>query len=416
MRERVVIVGSSVAGIRTGQALRGGGFDGDIVVIGAEEVDPYDKPPLSKEFLTGQKSVAQFALLDGGGWAGSGLKPLLGNRATALDCDAKLVTLDSGQRVGYDRLVIATGARPRRLIDTAGNPVGHTIRGLDDSQALKSAMQRGGRIVVIGGGFIGCEVASTARQLGCEATIVNSGSLPLAAVVGTEVGALLGELHSESGTTVVTGVKVDTVHRLGDDGARVVLSNGRVLDADILVAGIGVTPNTEWLSGSAVVVEDGVRTDEFCRALGTDDVYAVGDVANWHDVIAGRPRRVGHWTNAVDQAELVAHNIIRAEQPREYQAAPYFWSDQYGHKIQMIGQITPTDTVEMRHVEGSGRPCWAAVFSRQQRLVAAATFGWPRAMAVLRRLWLQHADAEDAMAELDALAEKTRGPVVAATK
>lgn len=414
MRERVVIVGSSVGGIRTGQALRSGGFDGDIVVIGAEEVDPYDKPPLSKEFLTGQKSVAQFSLLDESGWEGAGLEPLLGNRATALDCVAKRVTLDSGQRVRYDRLVIATGARPRRLIDATGSPVGHTIRDLDDSKALKSAMQRGGHTVVIGGGFIGCEVASTARQLGCEATIVNGRAAPLGAVVGTRAAALLSDLHSEAGAAVVTGAKVDTVRRLGDGGARIALSNGHVLDADILVVGIGVTPNTEWLAGSAVAVEDGVRTDEYCRVPGSDGIYAVGDVANWHDVIAGRPRRVGHWTNAVDQAELVAHNIIRPEQPREYRAAPYFWSDQYGSKIQMIGHIAPTDAVEIRHVEGSGRPCWAAAFSREHRLVAAVTLGWPRAMAVLRRLWLQRADAKGAVAELDGLVEKYSGPVVAA--
>jgi NADPH-dependent 2,4-dienoyl-CoA reductase/sulfur reductase-like enzyme len=415
MRERVVIVGSSVGGIRTGQALRGGGFDGDILVIGAEEADPYDKPPLSKEFLTGQKSVAQFRLLGGDGWEGSGLEALLGNRAIALDCVAKQVTLDSGQQVCYDKLVIATGARPRRLVDSAGNPVGHTIRSLDDSQALKSAMQRGGHVVIVGGGFIGCEVASAARQTGCEATIINSQTVPFAAAFGIEVGALLGGLHAESGTSVLTGAGVDTVHRRGEDGARIVLSNGRVLDADILVAGIGVTPNTEWLANSGVALEDGVRTDEFCRALGTGDVYAIGDVANWHDLTSDRPRRVGHWTNAVEQAELVAHNIIRAEKLREYRAAPYFWSDQYGSKIQMIGHIAATDTVEMSHVEGLGRQCWAAVFSRHHRLVAAVTHGWPRAMAVLRRLWLQGADAEDTMAQLDALAEKTRGPVVVAT-
>lgn len=414
MPERVVIVGSSVGGIRTGQALRAGGFDGDIVVIGAEDVAPYDKPPLSKEFLSGQKSVTQFALLPRDGWEGAGLEPVLGHRATVLDCDAKHVTLESGDRIGYDRLVIATGARPRQLTDTAGNPVGHTVRDLDDSAALKSAMERGGHVVVIGGGFISCEVASTARQLGCAATIVTAVAVPLEAAVGHEVGGLLSSLHSEAGTTVLAGATVDAVHRRGDAGARVVLADGRVLDANVLVAGIGVTPNTEWLAGSGVTLEDGVRTDEFCRVLGMNDIYAVGDVANWHDVSTGQPRRVGHWTNAVDQAALVAYNIIHTDQPRKYQPAPYFWSDQYGSKIQMIGHIAPADTVDIRHFEVSGRPCWAAVFSRQDRLAAAVTFGWPRAMAVLRRLWLQRADVSDALAELQVLTEKATGPTVAA--
>jgi 3-phenylpropionate/trans-cinnamate dioxygenase ferredoxin reductase component len=416
MRERVVIVGSSVAGIRTGQALRAGGFDGDIVVIGAEDADPYDKPPLSKEFLTGQKSATQFALLDGDGWEGSGLEPVLGHPATALDCAAKHVTLDSGRRIDYDRLVIATGARARCLTDTAGDPVGHTIRDLSDSQALKSALQGGGHVVIIGGGFIGCEVASTARHLGCAATIVDVAAVPLADAVGTTAGRLLGALHTDGGTTVLADARVDSVQPDGDGGARVALHDGRVLEADILVAGIGVMPNTEWLADSGVVLDNGVRTDEFCRVLGANDVYAVGDVANWHDVSIQSPRRVGHWTNAVDQANNVAHNIIHPDQPREYHAAPYFWSDQYGSKIQMVGHAAPTDAVEIREFEVSGRRCWAAVFSRQSRITAAITLGWPRAMAALRRLWLQHADARDALTELQALAERSAQPKVAAPR
>ncbi len=279
--ERGVVVGSSIGGIRTGQALRAGGFDGDIVVVGAEDVDPYDKPPLSKEFLTDEKSASQIRLLDDAGWAGAGLRPVLGHPATGLDTEAREVTLGSGQRIGYDRLVIATGARPRRLTDTAGNPIGHTVRDLDDSQALKSAMQRGGHVVVIGGGFIGCEVAATARQLGCAATVVDTAPVPLARSVGIAVGRLLAAAHAEAGATLLADATVGAVDPHGPDGARVTLTDGRVLDADVLVAGIGVIPNTEWLAGSAVTLDDGVRTDEFCRVLGATDVYANGDELNW---------------------------------------------------------------------------------------------------------------------------------------
>jgi NADPH-dependent 2,4-dienoyl-CoA reductase/sulfur reductase-like enzyme len=403
MSERVVVVGSSIGGIRTGQALRAGGFDGDIVVVGAEDVDPYDKPPLSKDFLSGAKSASQIRLLDDAGWAGAGFTPVLGHPATGLDTESREVTLGSGQRIGYDRLVIATGARPRRLSDTAGDPTGHTVRDLEDSQALHSAMRRGGHVVVIGGGFIGCEVAVTARQLGCAATIVDTAPVPLARAVGVEFGRLIAAAHAEAGTTMLTDAVVDTVRPHGPDGARVTLTDGRVLNADVLVAGIGVTPNSEWLASSAVRLDDGVRTDEFCRVLGAADVYAIGDVANWYDISAARPRRVGHWTNAVDQANIVAHNIVHPDEPREYRAAPYFWSDQYGRKIQMVGHAGPTHAVEVREFEVAGRRAWAAVFSRQGRLTAAVTLGWPRAMAVLRRMWLQQAGADAALAELEAL-------------
>ncbi|MGH7290118.1 MAG: NAD(P)/FAD-dependent oxidoreductase, partial [Myxococcota bacterium] len=271
MSERVVVVGSSIGGIRTGQALRAGGFDGDIVVVGAEDVDPYDKPPLSKDFLTGAKSASQIRLLDDAGWAGAGFTPVLGHPATGLDTESRQVTLGSGQRIGYDRLVIATGARPRRLCDTAGEPTGHTVRDLQDSKALHSAMQRGGHVVVVGGGFIGCEVAATARQLGCAATIVDTAPVPLARAVGVEVGRVLAATHAEAGTTLLADAAVDAVQPHGPDGARLTLTDGRVLDADVLVAGIGVAPNTEWLVGSAVTLDDGVRTDQFCRVLGATD-------------------------------------------------------------------------------------------------------------------------------------------------
>jgi 3-phenylpropionate/trans-cinnamate dioxygenase ferredoxin reductase subunit len=415
MSERIVIVGSSIGGIRTGQALRAGGFDGDIAVIGAEDVDPYDKPPLSKEFLIGEKTASQIRLLDDAGWVGAGLSPLLGQPATGLDTNTREVTLRSGERIGYDRLVIATGARPRRLADTAGNPIGHTVRDLDDSQALQSAMRRGGHVVVIGGGFIGCEVAATASEFGCTVTIVDTAPAPLARVLGTEIARVIAAAHAEAGTTVHSDAVVDSVHRHGADGARVTLTDGHVLDADVLVAGIGVTPNSEWLADSAAALDNGVRTDEYCRVRGTTDVYALGDVANWYDVSVGRPRRVGHWTNAVDQANIVAHNIIKPEEPWEYHAAPYFWSDQYGRKIQMVGHGAPTDTVEVREFEVSGRRLWAAVFSRHGLLSAAVTLGWPRGMAVLRRIWLQRGGAEEALAELDAAAAKATRPSVAAT-
>jgi NADPH-dependent 2,4-dienoyl-CoA reductase/sulfur reductase-like enzyme len=402
MRDRVVVVGSSLAGIRTGQALRAAGFDGEIAVVGAEDVAPYDKPPLSKDFLDGRKEPADFALL-GDGWEPDGLTPVLGRAAVGLDCGSRHVVLDGGERLDYGRLVIATGGRPRRLTGADGRPVGHTVRDLTDGGALRTAVRCGGHVVVIGGGFIGCEVAATARRLGCAVTIVDTAATPMAHAVGATVGELLARRHAEEGTTLLAGATVASLTALDNERTLVSLTDGRVLEAEVLVNGIGIVPATEWLAGSPVTLDDGVRTDEFCRALGAPDVHALGDVARWHDLATGRPRRVGHWTNAVDQANVVAHNILHPHAPRAHRAAPYFWSDQYGHKIQMIGHVAPADRPELYEVDTAGGSRPAAVFVGDGRLTAAVTVGWPRGMATLRRLWTSGAAPGEVRAELDAL-------------
>ena len=404
--DRVVIVGTSVAGVRAAQALRAGGYGGEVILIGAESVDPYDKPPLSKDFLAGEKDEADIALLGRKGWAGEDLVPMLGRAAASLDPARKSVVLDDGERIAYDAVVVATGARARELVRANGTIAAGSIRTLDDSRRLRTLMARGGPVVVVGGGFVGAEAAATARQLGCETTIVEALPVPFARVLGPRVGELIAALHADNGVTVRVGTAVEGVDQLGEDRHRVRLADGSALEASVVVAGIGVIPNTDWLTGSGLSLDDGVVTDEYCRAKGVDGVHAIGDVARWWHPSSGEYRRVEHWTNAVDQANLVAHNILHPSERRAYAPAPYFWSDQHGTKLQMVGDVSPGETVEVHDFPVPTGVHRVAIYSSGGRMTAAVTLGWPRAMASLRRLWSQQTPVAAALAELEMLAAK----------
>lgn len=401
--DRVVVVGSSVAGIRAAQALRAGGYAGELIVAGAERAAPYDKPPLSKELLTGQRGPGDIGLLP----AGADFELRLGRPATALDTARKRVILDGGEPVGYDAAVIATGVRARRL-PGAEPGLARPLRDLGDAVALRARLATGEPAVVIGGGFIGAEVAAAAVAAGCPVTIAEALPAPFSRVLGAEVGALVARLHAAHGVTVLSGAAVSGVTRLPDGGALVRLAGGRVLEAGTVVAGTGCTPNTEWLAGSGVPLDDGVLTDEHCAVPGAPGLYAIGDVARCHDPAAGTSRRVEHWTSAVEQANLVAQQILRpggpADGPRTAAGAPYFWSDQYGVKIQMTGQAAPGDDVEMLRCATPSGDRHVALYSRDGRLTAAVTFGWPRASIAVRRAWQHGTPAEAARAAIAALA------------
>jgi NADPH-dependent 2,4-dienoyl-CoA reductase/sulfur reductase-like enzyme len=409
--ERVVVVGSSVGGIRTGQALRAGGFGGEVVVIGSEDVAPYDKPPLSKQLLTGEQTPSDIALLGAGGWEGDGLTPVLGRSATALDPAAKQVVLADGERVPYDAVVIATGARPRRITAGADGLV-RTVRELRDSAAIREQFSGGGPVVVVGSGFIGAEVASSARRAGAPTTLLEALPEPFARVLGPQMGAHIARLHADAGVSVLGGAAVERVERLADGTGAVHLAGGRALEAASVVVGIGVVPNTEWLEGSGVPLDRGVLTDERCRVAGVPDVYAIGDVARWFDVRSGQHRLVEHWTNAVEQANLVAHNLLHPDDPQVHEKAPYFWSDQHGVKIQMVGRISPEDDVALLRYATSTGDRDVAVYSRAGRFTAAVVLGWPRAVVACRRAWEHGAGADDVLERLAALG--TRVPHVPA--
>jgi 3-phenylpropionate/trans-cinnamate dioxygenase ferredoxin reductase subunit len=336
MTERVVIVGASVGGVRTAAQLRAAGFAGEMVLVGPEAADPYDRPPLSKQVLRGSWTPERASLGDPAHQWGAKVHTA---SAVGLDPARRKVELDSGETLSYDRLVIATGAAARQL---PGPPLAgvHVLRTMRDCLALRADLARGGPLVVIGGGFIGAEVASTARALGLRVTIVEGLPTPMARVLGEETGRMLTLLHTAHGVRVRCGVAVAGLggtSRVED----VVLSDGRRLPADVVAVGIGVTPNTSWLDGSGLEIRDGVMVDQFLAANEDRSVYAVGDVARWYDARLRRHVRVEHWTNATEQARTVADNILRPEEPIAHTALPYFWSDQHGAKIQLVGHVDP---------------------------------------------------------------------------
>ena len=368
------MVGASLAGLSAARSLRKQGYDGRLVVIGDELHRPYDRPPLSKEFLAGTHAEAELALeVDG---EDLGAEWLLGTRAVGLDHGGRVVRLTDGREVRADGVVIATGAAARTLPGSEGLAGVHTLRTLDDARALRDELALGGRLVVIGGGFIGAEVASTARALGLDVTIVEAAPTPLAGPLGESMGALVSALHADHGVRLSCGVGVK-----GLSGERrvdaVLLEDGRSIPADIVVVGVGARPNVEWLEGSGIDLDNGVK----CGADGRTSlagVVAVGDCANWYDPRAGHHRRVEHWTGARERpdaavATLLAGGAVEPGVPRP----PYFWSDQYGVKIQFAGHAAGADSVTVEAGTADDRDV-LAVYRRAGHPVAVLGMNQPR--------------------------------------
>lgn len=331
----IVIAGASLAGLRSAEALRRKGFAGRITLIGNESVPPYNRPPLSKQILTGKMAPDALSLpcdatLDAE-W-------ILGRSAVGLDLANRLVTLDDGASVPFDGLIVATGVKPRRpAVPGAGLPGVHVLRTLDDAVALKEDLRPGSHLVVAGAGFIGCEVAASARQLGVEVTIVDPAKGLMARVLAPELGAVFHAIHAERGVRFALGRSVAAIEGT-TRVAGICLDDGSRIAADAVVFGIGSLPSTEWLQGSGLLLDNGVVCDPFCLAIGGGGrVAAAGDVAVWDNL--GHPRgalRIEHWSNAVDQAEAAAGNLID-DAKTAYTPLPSLWSDQYEYKLQGLG-------------------------------------------------------------------------------
>nr|WP_205843632.1 FAD-dependent oxidoreductase [Nakamurella deserti] len=373
----VVVVGASLAGHATARALRHQGFTGRLTLIGAEPHRPYDRPPLSKDFLTGALTEDDLALE--GTDENLDAEWLLGRRATALDADDRTVTLDDGSRVSGDAVVVATGSTARRL---PGTPPGVlTLRTLDDAVALRAALQPGARMVVIGAGFIGSEVAATAAARGLDVTVVEAGATPLAGPLGAWVGAAVAGLHARHGVRLLCGVPVAGF--TGTDRVDgVTLTDGTHLPADVVVAGVGAAPAVDWLAGSGLDLSNGL----VCSALGATaapGVYGVGDCAAWHDTVRGTPFRVEHWTDSRDRPVALATAMLAGPSPAALRA-PYFWSDQYGVRIQFAGRRRgdETVTVEAGSTEGADL---LAVYRRDGDVVAVLGMNQPKLFTRIRR-------------------------------
>ena len=390
----VTIVGASLAGLNAAEALRRDGFEGPVTLIGAENRLPYDRPPLSKQVLAGDWEPERAALTDSEELEEDEIEARLGLRATALDLDARELTLHTGETVAFDGLVIATGARCRTMPGTEGLGGVHVLRSLDDCLGLRADLEAvPQRVVVVGAGFIGAEVAATARGRGLEVTVVEALPTPLSRVLGDEMGRVCAEVHRDHGVDLRTSVGVDRIE--GDRRVeRVVLSDGTIVDADVVVVGIGVIPNTEWLQGSGVQVDDGVICDASC--LVAERVTAAGDVARWPNQLFGESMRVEHWDNAASQGAHAARRLLGAE-VGPFTPVPWFWSDQYDRKIQLAGRVRPDD--EVRVVNGSvGERRFAAIYGRAGRIVGVLGFNRPRHVMRYRALIEQGASFDEALA------------------
>ncbi|MFL0278289.1 NAD(P)/FAD-dependent oxidoreductase [Mycobacterium sp. SMC-19] len=371
----VVIVGAGLAAVRTAEQLRRNDFGGPITIVGAEEHPPYDRPPLSKQMLRGE--VDDVALKPAGFYEDNGIGLRLGCPAVAVDAAAHTVTLADGQVLGYDHLVLATGLVPNRIAAFGDLDGICVLRSLDDCVALQRRAADARRAVVIGAGFIGCEVAASLRGLGVQVTLVEPQPAPLAGVLGEQAGALIARLHHDEGVDVRTGVTVEAVLG-GDDVESVTLSDGSVIEADLVVVGVGSRPAIDWLTGSDVDVADGVVCDAVGRTS-APDVWAIGDVASWRDA-TGAQIRVEHWSNVADQAKILVAAMLNSEAVVS-PGVPYFWSDQYGVKIQCLGRPRAGDTVHL--VSDDGRR-FLAYYERDGVLVAVVGAGVPEKVRTAR--------------------------------
>ncbi|MEX5303919.1 NAD(P)/FAD-dependent oxidoreductase [Kocuria sabuli] len=357
--ESLVIVGASLAGLSAARAARSLGFGGRVVIIGDELQRPYDRPPLSKDFLAGRIEIEDLALetdtdaLDAE-W-------ILGTRAVSFDPLTRLVHLEDGAAVHADALVIATGASPRSLPPIAGAENVVTLRTIADAQKLRELVRRGGRMVVIGAGFIGAEVASTAHALGMEVTVVEKSPTPLCGPLGTQLGAVVAGLHERAGVELICGADITDFDLTDGSVSAVHLADGRVLPTDVVVVGIGAVPNTAWLESSGIELGNGV----VCDAVGATNlpgVVAVGDCAAWWDAATGRHHRVEHWTGAAQRPGVAVSALLGAD-PATLPAVkpPYFWSDQYGTRLQFAGDASRSDRVVYEH-GGPGEDSLLAVY------------------------------------------------------
>ncbi|MEN4477875.1 FAD/NAD(P)-binding oxidoreductase [Mycolicibacterium cosmeticum] len=365
----IVIVGGGLAAARTAEQLRRAEYSGPITIVSDETHLPYDRPPLSKEVLRNPEH--DVVLKPQEFYDENDITLRLGSAATSVDTTAQTVTLADGAVIGYDELVIATGLVPKRIPSFPDLEGIRVLRSIDESAALRAHAATARRAVIVGAGFIGCEVAASLHQLGVDVVIVEPQPTPLASVLGEQIGALVTRLHETEGVRVRCGVGVASV--VGTDKVeKVVLSDGTELDADLVVVGIGSHPVTGWLDGSGIEVDNGVVCDGSGRAS-APHVWAIGDVASWRTEV-GHQVRVEHWSNVAEQARALVPALLGQEAASTLTTVPYFWSDQYDVKIQCLGEPAAGDTVHI--VEDDGRK-FLAYYERDGVLTAVVGGGMP---------------------------------------
>ena len=333
----IVVIGGGLAGGKAVEGLRENGYDGRIVVVAQEHHLPYERPPLSKGYLTGDEELESVFVHPPDWYDDQSVDLRVGTTATRIEPDAGVVVVDE-ERVGYDRLLVATGATPRHLpvADDSGAPVTY-LRTIEDSRRIKESLRAGRRVVVIGGGWIGLEVAAAARTRGCIVTVLEALELPLVRVLGPELAEVFKSLHESQGVDVRTSVSVSSVESAGRQ-AVVRLGDGSSLEADLLVVGVGVQPNTGLAEAAGLKTDNGIVVDDRLRTS-RENVFAAGDVANAYHPRLGRHVRVEHWDNALEQGLAAARNMLGADEP--YDRLPYFFTDQYDLGMEYVGNVGP---------------------------------------------------------------------------
>lgn len=400
----LVVVGGSLAGLRAVQSARETGFDGTITLVGAEEHAPYDRTLLSKGFLSAEARPAVPVYYDPAALTGElGAELVLGSPATQLDTEGRAVVLGNGRRIGYEALVIATGVRARTLPGSGGLAGVHTLRTVADADAIRDRLATAGHVVIVGGGFVGSEVASSAHARGLKVTVVDADPTPLSGVVGREMALACSSLHSAYGTDLRTGVGVHWIEGRGQV-ERVALTDGSIVPADLVVVGIGSVAVTDWLAGSGVTVLDGVVCDRYLRT-GVPGVHAAGDLAHWQNTFSHRRMRVEHWSSAAAQGSAAGRNAVSPDDPVPCPVVPYFWSDWYGNRIQCAG-TTAGDPAEVLGDPGAHR--FVALYREDDRLAGVLAMNDKGAFARYRAQVRAKAAWTDALARTAGTADHGR--------
>jgi 3-phenylpropionate/trans-cinnamate dioxygenase ferredoxin reductase subunit len=359
-----VIVGASLAGAKAAEALREEGFDGRLILLGAEPERPYERPPLSKDYLRRETTDKPY-VHDDGFYAENEIDLRTSTEVESIDPDSSEVVIVGGERIGYDRLLLTTGAEPRRL-DVPGSDLDGVLylRSVADSDAIAERIEAGGKLVTIGAGWIGAEVAASARTKGCDVTVIEMASLPLERVLGPELGAIYRDIHTDHGVELLTDTALESFEGSGSVES-VRTGDGRSIDADFVVAGIGVAPRTGLAEDAGLEISNGVVTTERLETS-ADGIYAAGDLANALHPLFGRRIRVEHWANALNQGPAAARNMLGRDAP--YDNVPYFFSDQYDVGMEYAGHATDWDEVVFRG-DGDARE-FVAFWLRDGRVLA----------------------------------------------
>ena len=399
-----VIVGASLAGAKAAETLREEGFDGRIVLVGSEEERPYERPPLSKDYLRGEAGREKVYIHEEGFYPEHDIDLRLGRTAVSMDTASCRLTLDDGEPLSYDRLLLATGAEPRRLEIPGAELDGVLyLRSVQDSDALRARIDRGGALVVVGAGWIGAEVAASAKQRGVDVTVIEPAPVPLERVLGPEVGAIYRDIHSDQGVRMLLGTGVEAFE--GDGRVeRVRTSDGQLVECDFVVVGVGVQPWTQLAAEAGLAISNGILVDEHLRA-NAPGVFAAGDVANAVHPFYGEPVRVEHWANALNQGPAAARNMLG--QSVAYDRLPYFFSDQYDVGMEYSGYARGCDRVVLRGDPASRE--FVAFWMFEDRVMAGMNVNvWDVTDSIKRliaeRVAVEHRQLADPELPLDELA------------